>query len=188
MIDTTTIKKYYLRYWVDQSQAARKAAEELAMKEVRPSLRDLHKNDINQDLVFTLDGYRVEFKGENEENPKDPEYNFFTYEEAIERFGEPDEDGWRLPTKEEFKALIGSGPYDFKDGQGVFDNRLCLPAMGYRTQNNYSRKQGEWGCYLTTTPYGINSIWELYFDSKGAILTFYDKKEANSIRLVREVK
>ena len=135
MIDTTTIKRYYLRNWVDRSQAARKAAEELAKKEVRPSLRDLHKNDINEELVFVLAGHKVEFKDENEKKPDGDVY--LTYDEALKC----QKDGWRLPTEEELRALCCiSYRLDPRIGYAVFDKRLVLPVYGYRGNSGRTRQ------------------------------------------------
>ena len=132
MIDYKTFKKGYLTEWVDRSQAARKAAEELAMKEVKPSLRDKYAyKSINSDLVFTLDGHKVEFKGKNEKKSNGSPY--FTWTDAVKRFGEPDKDGWRLPTEKEMFSLITEYDrfFDKNNKCGVVDNRLKLPANGY---------------------------------------------------------
>ena len=192
MIDYKTFKKSYLNEWVDQSQAARKAAEELAMKEVKPSLRDKYAyKDINQNLVFTLDGHKVEFKGENEKNPKDPEYNFFTYDEAIKCFGEPDlKDGWRLPTLKELRALKNDYPYGFDkiSEQGVIDGRLYLPAASFCDCSGNVGDVGESGNYWSSTPTESNNAWSLYFYQGGAVTDYDSRCYGLSVRLVRDVK
>ena len=189
MLSYKEFKKEYLNEWVDRSQAARKAAEELAKKEVKPSLRDTYvlPTADNPDLVFTLDGHKVEFRGENEKNPKDPEYNFFTYDEAIERFGEPDEEGWRLPTIEELEALC-KYPYKFKDKQGVLDKRLYLPAAGRRNCNGYVFSVGFWGFYWSSTPNGSGNAWSLNSYSNEVFTSYFLRCDRQSVRLVREVK
>ena len=191
MIDYKTFKKGYLNEWVDKSQAARKAAEELAKREVRPSLRDLHKNDFNEELVFTLDGHDVEFKGENEKNPDDPKYNFFTYEEAMERFGKPNKDGWRLPTEEELHVLYYDYPYMFDkvSEQGVFDGRLYLPAMGLRGCSGNVIFVGSEGYYWSSTPEGSDNAWYLNLDSGGKVYMYSSLWCSGfSVRLVRDIK
>ena len=189
MIDTLAIKKYSLRYWVDRSQAARKAAEELAMKEVKPSLRDKYKPE---GLVFDLDGKKIEFKGENEKNPDDPKYNFFTYEEAMERFGEPDKDGWRLPTIEEFKTLrlMSMDTFVFGGEGCTIDDRLYLPAEGFRhcADNEYNiSDSGTDGYYWSSTPKYEDSQY-LHFNMDGMNLFFDSRCYGQSVRLVRNVK
>ena len=189
MVDYKTFKKGYLNEWVDRSQAARKAAEELANKEVGPSLRDLHKNEINQDLVFVLAGHKVEFKDENEKKADGDIY--FTYEEAVERFGKPDEYGWRLPTKEELEALIGKYPFEFNKGgkQGVFDNCLSLPAAGYRGCDGDVDYVGSGGYIWSSTFDGSDEAWILLFFNLGEVYMLnYFRCNGFSVRLVRDVK
>jgi len=184
MIDTTAIKRYYLRYWVDRSQAARKAAEELAKEEARPSLRDKYN------AIMTLNGKRVEFKGENEKNPNDPKYNLFTYEEALKRFGEPDKDGWRLPTKEELEALRKNYPYKFDEEgkQGIFDNRLYLPVAGFGYCDGGVLNVGFDGDYWSSTLEDSDYAWHLCLDSDGVYIYNGLRCCVFSVRLVRDVK
>ena len=183
MIDYKTFKKGYLNEWVDRSQAARKAAEELAKKDTT-SLRDKYR------IILTLNGKQVEFKGENEKNPDDPKYNFFTYNEAVERFGQPDKDGWRLPTYEELEALIDSYPYKFdKEGkQGIFDNRLYLPAAGYRYCNGNVYDVGFDSFYWSSTPEGSDYAWYLFFYSDSVHIYSDHRCCGQSVHLVRDVK
>ena len=192
MLSYKDFKKEYLNEWVDRSQAARKAAEELAMKEVRPSLRDTYVLPMadNPDLVFTLDGHKVEFKGENEKNPNTL-YNVFTYDEVIERFGEPDlKDGWRLPTKEELEALRDNFTYvsDKVSKQGVFDNRLYLPLAGYCGCNGNVFSVGFRGFYWSSTLEDSDCAWYLYFYSGGADMSSGYQCNEHSVRLVRDIK
>jgi len=185
MVDYKTFKKEYLNEWVDRSQAARKAAEELAMKEVKPSLRDRYKP---QNVIMTLNGKRVEFKGENEKKPNGDIY--FTYEEAKECFGEPNKDGWRLPTYEELEALIDSYPYDFDEDneQGIFDKRLFLLAAGYRHCYGNVNRVGFAGIYWSSTSEGSDNAWYFYFGSDGVYTNNFNRCFGLSVCLVRDVK
>ena len=184
MLSYKDFKKGYLNEWVDRSQAARRAAEELAMKDTT-TLSDRYKEE---GLVFFLDGHRVEFKGENEKNPKDKKYNFFTYDEAIERFGEPDlKDGWRLPTKEEFEALC-KYPYKLKNKQDVIDNRLSLPAAGYRSCYGNLNYVGSDGFYWSYTPNVLEEAWYFCFYSDEVGMGSGSRCDGHSVRLVRDVK
>ena len=187
MIDLTTIKKYYLRYWVDRSQAARKAAEELAKKEVKPSLRDKYKPE---GLVFDLNGKMIEFKAENEINP-DTKKPYFSWGKAKILYNKPDENGWRLPTKEELKTLINNYPYEFDNGQCIFDKRLCLPALdctGINGDMVNNPRIGLDGYYWSSTASNYsNNAYGLFFyaDDKhcsiGSLHTHYGR----CVRLVR---
>jgi len=198
MLDTTTIKRHHLRYWVDRSQAARRAAEELANKEVRPSLRDLHKNDANEEFVFVLDGHKVEFKDKNEMNmyylmnTYHLKSDLFTFKEAQEFFGEPDENGWRLPTKAELEDLCYEYPSKYDKGGGtgkvVFDDRLILPAMGIRTCDGIVYCVGSDGYYWSSTPYGSDDAWYFRFDSGEMEVPGFFRCIRLSVRLVRDVK
>ena len=183
MLSYQDFKKGYLTEWVDRSQAARKAAEELANKEVGPSLRDRYKRD---GIVFFLNGHNVEFKSENERR-KDGTC-FFTWNEAMKRFGEPDADGWRLPTMEELDELCEI-PYDFdiQKGLGVFDKSLSLPAMGYLNEYNAILQIGTHGRYWTSTS---ELRYAITFEfSKDCCLTCgVTKKNRETVRLVRDVK
>jgi len=181
MIDYKTFKKEYLTEWVDRSQAARKAAEELANKEVIPSLRDRYAR------IFDLDGHKVEFKGENEKNPNDPKYNLFTYDEAIKRFGEFNKEGWRLPSYEELEALC-SYSYRFENKQGIFDNRLYLPAAGYRGSDGNVISVGSLGNYWTSTPDGSSFAWNFCFYSGKRSIYRSIQSCGFSVHLVRDVK
>jgi len=191
MLSYKEFKKGYLTEWVDRSQAARKEAEELANKDTT-SLRDKYAyKDINQDLVFTLAGHKVEFKGENEENPKDKKYNFFTWDEAIERFGEPDKDGWRLLTKEEYEDLL-SYPKGYDDNGSCYmiDGRLSLPSAGVRNVHGIVEGVGWMGYYWTSSSYTdvVRAAWLVSFiRSEGISLENYPVTEGCSVRLVREV-
>ena len=182
MTDYKTFKKEYLNEWVDRSQAARKAAEELAMKDVKTSLRDKYKPE---GLVFDLDGHKVEFKAENEKNLKDSEYNFFTWDEAIAC----QKDGWRLLTKEELEALCNY-PYEFDDNskQGVFDKRLYLPAAGLCGRNGNVDYVGSDGWYWSSTPCGLGNAWYFSFDLDRVRMYSDLRRFGFSVRLVRDVK
>jgi len=184
MIDYKTFKKGYLHEWVDQSQAARKAAEELAKKEVKPSLRDKYKP---QNVIMTLDGKQVEFKGENEMKSDGDIY--FTYDEAKGLFGKPDKDGWRLPTKEELKALLDDYPYEIKDGHYIFDNRLYLPAAGDRYYDGEVYGVGFYGIYWSSTPYNSDRAWYAsLFRDKVKMNNISARRSGHSVRLVRDMK
>jgi len=174
-------KKGYLNEWVEKSQAARKAAEELAMKD-STSLSDRYKEE---GLIFTLGGHKVELKGENEKNSDGDIY--FTWDEAIKRFGEADKDGWRLPTKEELNDLCNY-PYKFKDKQGVFDNRLYLPAEGWYDCTGDVYRAGFNGYYWSSTSSSWYNAWELYFKSDEVSVDQTLQHESISVRLVRDIK
>ena len=186
MVDYKTFKKEYLNEWVDRSQAARKAAEELANKEVRAPLQDKYASMI-KGLVFELDGKMLEFKDRNEENLAQGRGGLFTWDEAMKRFGKPDEDGWRLPTKEELYDLADKNSFKFKDSKGVFDNRLVLPACGYHTISQQVMYVGDFADYWSSTPEDDTTAWYLRIDQGGVTISYTHVREGLSVRLVREI-
>jgi len=186
MIDYKTFKKEHLTEWVDRSQVAHKAAEELAMKEVKPSLRDKYKF---KNVIMTLNGKQVEFKGENEKKRDGDIY--FTYDEAKKSFGKPNKDGWRLPTKEEFEALIDGYTFVFdEDGeQGIFDNRLYLPAAGHRYYDGEVYDAGsECRCWSSSFKDSTDEARILHFGPSWLEMDYCSRGYGLSVRLVRDVK
>ena len=185
MVDYKTFKKEYLNEWVDQSQAARKAAEELAMRDTT-SLRDKYKP---QNVIMTLNGKQVEFKAENEKNPNDTKYNLFTYYEAKKLFEAPDDQGWRLPTYKELFALCKlSYEFDTANDVGIFDNKLQLPAAGLCDSGLEVYDVGRSGNYWVLTPDDWD-VLNLRFTSHGAVIDDNSFRSARfSVRLVRDVK
>ena len=181
MIDYKTFKKEFLNEWVNRSQAARKAAEELAMKD-GTSLRDKYR------FIMTLNGKQLEFKDENEKKPDDPKYNLFTYDEAMERFANPDKDGWRLPSMEELE-LLSTLPYNAESGIGVFNDKFGLPLMGSRglAEPHFVAFYQERGRYWSSTPVDIDRAWHLYLNKEKTYMLEKDKKYECSVRLVRDV-
>jgi len=105
----------------------------------------------------------------------------------MERFGKPDEDGWRLPIKEEFETLINKYPYGFKDEQGIFDNRLYLPAAGYRLFNRSMKIVGLGGEYWSSTPNASDRAYVLYFNWCEVCRQYDFRCNGVPVRLVREV-
>ena len=136
--------------------------------------------EVNQDLVFELNGKKLEFKSKNEVKENGDIY--FTWEEALAL----QKDNWRLPTRKEFKALIETG-FVFGHSKGIFDGRLILPAAGYRNCNGNVCIVGSIGYYWSSTPNGSKNAWYLCFNS-GEVLVFnFNRCYGLSVRLVREV-
>jgi len=188
MIDYKTFKKGYLNEWVDQSQAARKAAEELANKDTT-SLRDKYKDELP---VFSDGGYTIEFKKRNEVRSNGSWY--FTWEEAMMLFGKPDKDGWRLPGLKDFKFLVEpEGDFSFSNGTGFFKNGLTLPADGTMSTPGVAKAVGIVGSYWTNydppkMSQQTHLSWMLSFTDATCYLGMTSKTNYLSVRLVREVK
>jgi len=184
-------KKEYLTEWVDRSQAARKAAEELANKDTT-SLRDKYGD---KRFILDLGDRKIEFKDINETN--DEGLPYFPWNEAMRLFGEPDEDGWRLPTSDELKFLSET-PSVYRDDARVFKGILYLPFDG-QVVNGTVRKHdgyyGDYGIYWTSsTSASHKECADTLFVSPGrkkltkAGIGHYNKVSRLSVRLVRDVK
>ena len=181
MLDYKTFKKGYLTEWVDRSQAARKAAEELANKEVKTSLRNkqFHHN-VKMELKHSI----LEFKGDNEVNGAGTDRDFFTWEEASRLFKKPDADGWRLPRVRELQSLAALR-FDLVNETIYFPEiELVLPALGGRNQSG-SFMDGGYGAYLwTSTPYVALAFGEMHLHT----INEYSVDFGCTVRLVRDVK
>lgn len=126
----------------------------------------------------------TKWKVSNEVNDADTVYDFFTYDEAMDRFGNS------LPTKEQCEELkaecqwtwTGSG-YDVTGPNG---NSISLPAAGCRGYNGGVNRVGSLGGYWSSTPDGSDYAWCLIFCS-GSVDMSYDRRCAGlSVRLVQD--
>lgn len=110
---------------------------------------------------------------------------YYTYEGAFNQFGT------NLPTKEQFEELqnmcswywMGSGYRVF----GPNGNSIYLPAAGWR---HYYGSGGVYdvgaeGGYWSSTPYGSDHAWLLFFDSSGVNMSLYNRCYGRSVRLVQ---
>ena len=124
------------------------------------------------------------WKTSNEENASDAEYAFFTYDEAVSQFG------LRLPSKEQREELkaecqwawTGSG-YKVTGPNG---NSITLPAAGYRRCSGSVDCVGSYGFYWSSTPYGSDNAWGLYFSSGGVYVGDGSRCDGISVRLVQD--
>lgn len=126
----------------------------------------------------------TKWKASNEVNEADAEYDFFTYDEAMDRFGNS------LPTKEQCEELIdecqwtwtGSG-YDVTGPNG---NSISLPAAGYRYCDGSVNRVGSGGYYWSSTPDGSDDAWNLNFNSSSVDMSNNGRCRGRSVRLVQD--
>jgi len=110
--------------------------------------------------------------------------NFFTYEEAVSRFGKS------LPSKEQLRELrdkcrwtwTGSG-YEVTGPNGY---SITLPAAGYRNCNGSVDNVGSSGDYWSSTPGDSEDAWLLNFDSGGVRMYCGFRCGGLSVRLVQD--
>lgn len=101
-------------------------------------------------------------------------------------------DGWRLPTKEEFRELLrdcdwiwtkhnGVNGYEVKSKKN--GNSLFFPATGYR-EGDILDEQSSFGYYWSSTPDGTDYAYHLFFDSGSCHTHWCYRDYRNSVRLV----
>ena len=126
----------------------------------------------------------TKWKVSNEVNEADTVYDFFTYDEAMDRFGTS------LPTKEQWEELkaecqwswTGSG-YDVTGPNG---NSISLPAAGFRNCDGSVNYVGLYGHYWSSTPDGSDNAWRLAFDSGSVDMNRNYRCRGRSVRLIQD--
>ena len=103
---------------------------------------------------------------------------------------------WRMPTHEEFAALIGNCTATWTSRNGVYgrlvtgkgayaSKSIFLPAAGYGFDSLLYL--GSYGSYWSSTPYSVNSYyaWDLYFSSSNFDRFIDYRSYGQSVRPVR---
>lgn len=125
------------------------------------------------------------WKAYNEENPADPKYGFYTYDEAVAAFGN------NLPTMEQFEELMHSCRWVWSS-LGIYKvfgpngNYILLPASGCRDCYDEVAYLRTYGFYWSSTPDGPTKAWYLNFYSNEVYMYNYNRCYANSVRLVKK--
>lgn len=118
--------------------------------------------------------------------PKD-NGKLYTFEEAIHNT-----DG-KLPTKEQWEELKNKCRWEWTTQNGVNGykvtgpngNSIFLPAAGWRHCNGDVNDVGTGGSYWSSTPYGSDRAWFLYFYSFAVNMGNYNRGCGRSVRLVQ---
>lgn len=128
----------------------------------------------------------TKWKTTNETNPDD-EYNFYTYDEAVEKFDE------QLPTLEQLNELITKCTWKWnktKKGYTVVGrngNSIFMPVAGFRNCDGYVKYVGSYGNYWSDTPDGSCGAFNLYFNSGEVDVKCYVSRcIGQSVRLVQD--
>ena len=126
----------------------------------------------------------TKWKSENEANTADAEYDFFTYDEAVSRFGK------RLPTKEQWDELKTECQWSWTENgykvTGPNGNSITLPAAGFRNCDGSVNYVGSDGSYWSSTPFGSDYAWNLYFGSGSVDMDYNYRCDGLSVRLVQD--
>lgn len=126
----------------------------------------------------------TKWKASNEVNEADTEYDFFTYDEAMDRFGTS------LPTKEQCEELKNECQWTWTGSgykvTGPNGNLISLPAAGYRNCSGSVFNVGSFGYFWSSMPYGSGGAWYLIFGSGVVDMYSNDRCRGQSVRLVQD--
>lgn len=126
----------------------------------------------------------TKWKASNEINAADAQYDFFTYDEAVSRFGN------RLPTKEQCEELNAVCQWMWNGSgyrvTGPNGNYIVLPAAGYRNCSGSVSIVGSNGLYWSSTPEVSGGAWGLYFGSGSVRMVYGSRCYGFSVRLVQD--
>ena len=120
---------------------------------------------------------------------------YFTYQEAVK---EASKIGKRLPTKNEFEALLQLPRVFDYEKQGMWfaensvdlksDKSLFLPAAGYRNDGSTTvYNVGTYGDYWAATPDGTTDAYDLYFGKTYISTSNYLRNYGFSVRCVSDI-
>ncbi len=117
---------------------------------------------------------------------------YYTWEQAMAATKELG-DGWRLPTREEFKALADAGSFwDAERKSRLFGGKLFLEAAGYRTRADGALNSvGSYGYCWSSSPYSSTDVAAGYLVfNNGRVFPVNDGNRAYgfSVRCVRDIK
>ena len=112
------------------------------------------------------------------------ESGFYTYEEALNRFGN------KLPKKYHFVELQKECTWIWMDDYGYKvvgpnGNSITLPAAGSRLCYGDVNDVGTLGYYWSSTPGDSDYVWGLFFSSGGVTMVNYARCSGPSVRLVQ---
>ena len=112
------------------------------------------------------------------------ENGFFTYDEAVSRFGS------KLPGKEKLEELKSECKWEWNGSgykvTGPNGNSIVLPASGFRYCGGSVTFVGSDGNYWSSTPWDSGGAWSLYFNSGGVSVDYYSRCNGQSVRLVQD--
>ena len=112
------------------------------------------------------------------------ESGFYTYEEALNRFGN------KLPEKFHFVELINECTWIWMEDYGYKvvgpnGNSITIPAAGFRYCDGTVSNVGSYGDYWSSTPLDSDEALFLYFNSSDVYMYNNDRCAGQSVRLVQ---
>lgn len=128
----------------------------------------------------------TKWKATNEVNETDAEYDFFTYDEAMNRFGNS------LPTMGQYEELIDECQWSWNGSgyniTGPNGNSIILPASGYRNCDGDVAEVEGVGEYWSSTLYAesTDNANLLHSVSGGMCIVHFPRCFGISVRLVQK--
>ena len=126
----------------------------------------------------------TKWKNANEVNAADARYDFYTYDKAVATFGDA------MPTQEQWRELKDNCQWTWSSGgytvTGPNGDSIVLPAAGCRNCNGSVNLVGIDGHYWSSTPYGSEGAWILYFNSGSVDMYYSDRCLGYPVRLVQD--
>lgn len=124
------------------------------------------------------------WKISNETDPNDNDHDFYTYDEAMQKFGD------QLPTKEQWEELKGECRWTWANNcykvTGPNGNSIFLRAAGYRHCSGWVSSVGVLGIYWSSTSRDSGYAWCLGFGSSGVYMSRGFQCYDQSVRLVNK--
>ena len=110
------------------------------------------------------------------------EEGFYDYDKAVNKYGAS------LPSKEQLRELKDCCVWEW-NGEGCVvkgpnGNSITLPAAGVCSYGELY-EDGDTGFYCSSTPYGSDGAWGLYFGSGEVGMDDIGRCEGHSVRLVQ---
>ena len=137
-------------------------------------------NDVYVDLGLPSG---TKWKNVNEVNAADTMYNLYSYDEAVEAFGNA------LPTKEQFQELVDSCQWLWEGNgyrvTGPNGNSIVFPAAGSHDCSGNVNHVGVGGNYWSSTPQGSSYAWDLGFNPNTKTVNSFYRCYGYTIRLVQ---
>lgn len=128
----------------------------------------------------------TKWKSQNEHNTRYSENDLYTYDEAVNDFGN------YLPTKDQWLELVNSCTWKWTGNGyrvvGRNGNAIVLPAAGNVSCGGWTPSLvGEFGSYWSSTPRGAGAAWLIEFESDKIYEEAYLARCVGaSVRLVRK--
>lgn len=126
----------------------------------------------------------TKWKNANEVKAADAENAFFTYDEAVARFGD------KLPSREQCLELVTECDWIRTESgykvTGSNGNFIVLPAAGVSDGDGNATGVGAVGYYWSYTPYSSEEAWGLLFGPGGTEVYNLYRSSGYSVRLVQD--